>query len=941
MASETQWVNGDISFGPFRLSKLEERLECNGNPVHIGALAFQILTHLVEHSGEVVSKQALMDVAWPNLSVDERNLFFHIHILRKALGDDGDRYILSVPRKGYCFVGPITRHDDSQSNSRLTIFPIGPPRAIPRSLPLIGRALSIEEIVVLLSSHRVVSVTGPGGMGKTSVAITVSQQLESKFRDGACFVELGPVEDPSRVAEAFAIALGLPVKKAQPLGDILQFVQLKEMLILVDGCEHVIDESAALIQAIVSSSVGVRILSTSREALRIEGEWVFQLPPLTSAPIGKELSASAIASYPAIQLFIERAEMATNVTLSDRDIKLLVPISNKLDGLPLAIELAASQVSAIGLEKLVDALGEPAVLEWARKEIVPPGHQTLSAMLDWSCQRLSELEHCMLRHLSLFRGSFEFEAAIVMMQGTMDGSEAAIVLSQLAAKSLLHVDRTDVVVRYRLLDTTKAYARFKLMESGDYADACRKHARLYASALARFQDPNSDRLLQKAFAGQIEDITAAISWGFQSDGDISLAVDLVVGSLPVWQSLHLLQDRKVYIEKALLHLDQVNVSVDVELTLRCSLAFTIMLISGFTEEFTVAWWRVYDVAEAAQRVDMQMVALLRLWSQQVLLSDAHKADDFSNKFQRLAQTSEGALWTGIADWYRGYLRYQAGDFLGARTFLERAASESRQSSIDIQRKVYGYDCRVSAMSHLSNTILLLGDVGRATEVAKQAVELGLSEADDVSVCSALSVATHNLILIGSIEEAESLAREFLKQAEERALGNFYSLAHAYTGLLKLWKGDGGGLKQVDDSLVHMTNLGYPAWVRAFTAERLHVLIEGDLVRTIGVGTTALSTSEPNLWGWYLAEAIRLNGRLAQISGDTLEAERLFLAALEVARSQSSPFWELRAANDLVQLWSYDKRIHGGRVLLEDICSKFSSDMPTKDLIRAKCLLRSL
>ena len=941
MTGEAQGLDGKLSFGQFRLSRLEKRLERDGNHVHMSGPAFQILTHLVEHSGKIVGKQALMDAAWPNLSIDESNLFFHIHELRKALGVDGNRYILTVPRKGYCFIAPIEWQNDAERNSIPTIFPIGPPRAIPPPLSLIGRAVSVDEIALLVSSHRTVSIIGPGGMGKTSVAITVSHQLASKFRDGACFVELGPVEDSARVAEAFAIALGLPVKRAYPLDDILHFIQPKEMLICVDGCEHVIDECAKVIEEIVCSSADVRVLATSREALRIEGEWVVQLPPLPCAPIANDLPTSAIASYPAIQLFIERAETAMNAALADKDIALLVPICNKLDGLPLAIELAASQASVTGLEKLAGALGERVVLEWMRRGSGPSRHQTLSAMLDWSCQRLTELEHYMLRHLSVFRGSFQFDVAIFMVQGTMNDAEAAIALAQLAAKSLLRVDRTEVATQYRLLDTTKSYARFKLMESGEYADACRKHARLYAAALADIEDPSSDQSLMKPFAGQIEDITAAISWAFQSEGDISIAVDLVVRSIPVWQFLHLLQDRKVYIERALLHLDQVKVSVDVELTLRCSLAFTIMLISGFTEEFTAAWWRVHDVAEVAQRVDMQIVALLRLWSQQVLLSDAQKADDLSSKFQRLAQTSQGALWTGIADWYRGTLKHQAGDFLNARIFLERSASERRQSSIDMQRKFYGYDCRASAMSYLSNTLLLLGDVGGAIAVANQAIELGLSEADDVSVCSALSFATFNLILMDSLEEAESSAREFLKQAEERALGNFYSLAHVYAGLIRLWKGDRRGLNQVDDSLVHMKNLGYPAWVRAFTAERLRVLIERGLLNISDTGAAALSMSDADSWGWYLAEAIRLNGRLAEIHGDRREAERQFLAALEVAASQSSPFWELRAANDLVQLRIADKRSHGSRALLEDIRSKFPSCVSTKDWLRAEFLLRNL
>jgi len=942
MVDEKQIQNWEVSFGPFRLSKPARFLERDGRRVHLGGRAFDILVHLVEHPTQVVSKQDLLAAVWPRLIVEEGSLRFHISELRKALGDDGRQYIVNVPGRGYCFAGPITSQEYTGSTLQQTVFPIAPPRAIPSPVSLIGRASSVDKIVELLSSRRIVSIIAAGGMGKTSVATAAAHQLAPRFRDDICFVELGLVEDPTRVTDAFAIALGLPIKSANPLDDILHFVQSKQMLILVDGCEHVINESANLIEEIVVGSADVHILSTSRETLRVEGEWVFHLEPLASAPIDGSLTASNIGEYPAAQLFMDRAEAAMNAKLSDRDIELLVPICCKLDGLPLAIELAASQSPLLSLHDLADALADDVILELPGRRTSPPRHQSLSRMLDWSYRLLTELEQCMLQYMSIFRGPFELDAAIAMMQGKATYAQAASALAQLSSKSLLNVDRTETATRYRLLDTTKAYARSKLMESGDFTDACHSHARLYADALKGLQAPSSDQALRR-LASQFEDISAAISWGFQPGGDIPLSIELVAAGIPIWQYLHLFQNAKDCIEKALSHLDHVTISVDVELALRNCFALSVMLISGFTEEFTAAWSRVSAVAEAAQQLDLQIVALLRLWSQQVLLSDARRAQEYAEKFHRLAHTERGSLWTGIADWYMGSLRYLAGNFVDARAYLERAAGESRQEAIDTQRDFYGYDCRVSGMAFLSSTILMQGEVSRARDLIEQAIKQGLSEDNDVSLCTAQGHATYGLIMIGSFEEAEPLAREYLKQAEERALGNFYSLACACLGLIRLWRGDDGGLKQLDFGLLDMRRMGYPDWVHAFMAERLRVLIERDHGRVDGIRLAALDTSESNTggWGWYLAEAVRLNGRLAQIQGDKREAERLFSSALQVARFQSSPIWELRVANDLVQLWISDKRRDRGRALLEDVCSKISCRAPIKDLIQAKALLASL
>ena len=295
-----------ISFGLFRVTKARRLLERDGQPVSIGGRAFDILAHLLERSGQVVSKRELLAAAWPNTNVGEGSLRFQIASIRKALDNGGASYIDNVPGRGYCFAGRISKIDENQTSLRLGVQ-VNQPVCIPPSAHLIGRAETVTEITSLVRSQRLVSIVAACGMGKTSVAIAAARQATEYFKDGVCFVELGHVEDAERTVTTLALALGLSVRSADSLLAIIGFLQTRQMLILIDGCEHVIDPIATLLEQIVAITVAVHILATSREALRIEFEQVFHLGPLASPPLDKKLSAAEILAYPATQLFVARA----------------------------------------------------------------------------------------------------------------------------------------------------------------------------------------------------------------------------------------------------------------------------------------------------------------------------------------------------------------------------------------------------------------------------------------------------------------------------------------------------------------------------------------------------------------------------------------------------------------------------------------------------------
>jgi len=452
-----------ISFGPFRLHVAERRLECAGAPVHLNGRALDILVLLVEHAGRVVSKTELIAAVWPDVTVEEGALRVHISTVRKALGDGatGARYVTTVPRRGYCFVTPISRLVEPT--------PVGSAGSIPPPLNrMVGRDEATREVSAELSANRFVSVVGPGGIGKTTVAVAAGHMLLAES-EAVCFLDLGLLNDAVLVPDAVASALGLRVQSSDPTPGIIKFLRNKRMILIFDSCEHVIDAAATLVERIFQEAPQVCILATSRETLRVEGEHVHRLKPLDSPPDAPELTAAQVLTFPAAQLFVERA-VASDQTfqLEDRDAAAVGEICRRLDGIPLAIELAAGRVHAHGVQEIAVLLNHRFRLLWVGRRTAMPRHQTLSAALDWSYDLLCDSDATILGRLSVFAGAFTIEAAVAVAGAdNIDREQVAAALESLVAKSLVTADVSRTPTRYRLLDTTRMYVLAKLTEIGD------------------------------------------------------------------------------------------------------------------------------------------------------------------------------------------------------------------------------------------------------------------------------------------------------------------------------------------------------------------------------------------------------------------------------------------------------------------------------------------
>lgn len=459
--------SAEIAFGAFRLVPHERALYRDDAPVRLSGRAFDVLLALVERAGAVVGKDELIARVWPHTVVEEGNLRVHVGALRKALGSD-QTYVENVVGRGYCFVAPL----------RTAHLAAPPPAAQALARPrLLGRDELLAQLAEQLPAQRLLTIVGPGGMGKTVVALALAARVAPAF-DGALHrVDLAGVTSTERLGAALAQALDGTAEV--PLPALLARLRERRALLLLDGCEHLVDAVAGLAERLLREAPRLHILATSREPLRAASEWVHRLAPLELPPAEGAATPDALARHAAVQLFVERVGAdGAPFTLDQHNAAAVADICRRLDGIPLALELAAGRAAFFGVHELALRLSDCfAVLTRGRRTALPR-HQTLRATLDWSYDLLGPEEQAVLCRLAVFDGAFTLAAAAAVAHGPgVAPQDVAERVANLAAKSLVAIEADGAAVRYRLLHTTRSYALARLRASGEEdVIAARLHA---------------------------------------------------------------------------------------------------------------------------------------------------------------------------------------------------------------------------------------------------------------------------------------------------------------------------------------------------------------------------------------------------------------------------------------------------------------------------------
>src|SRR6266404_1606763 len=576
-----------LSFGPFELS-IGNRLLTNGaKVVPLGARAMDLLIVLVEQANELVGRRTLIERVWPKRGAEQVSLRVHISALRKALeqSDPGRRYIANVPGRGYSFVVPVTSRSsqtsgDLKSSSRS--------RLPARLMRMLGRRDALAAIQMKLAEQKFVTIVGPGGIGKTTVAIAVAHEMSAIFDGQVHFVDLGALGGASLVAPAVATALGVSVQTNNVVPALIDRLQEKPTLIVLDCCEHLIDGASAFAEELIRRVPTLHLLATSREAMRVEGEHVFELCELECPVEDSGLSARDALQYPSVQLLVGRVRAVRNdFELTDADAPIAAGICWRLDGIPLAIELAAGRVDIFGLGKTASLLDDRLNLSWVGRRTALPKHQTLNAALEWSYDLLDEAQKRVLSRLSVFAGGFTFEAAVaVVADETIDEANVSDCVWELRSKSMIAAQGQEG--RLRLLDTTLAFASRRLAKSDEEGRWRRRHA-FYFSGLFKQGAAMDGPERRRTLGVEVDNLRAALNWAFSVEGDAKIGVELAAASASTWMAVALLTECREWMTKALSRLDDASAGSRQEMIIQSALASCMMFTDGMTEESYRSW----------------------------------------------------------------------------------------------------------------------------------------------------------------------------------------------------------------------------------------------------------------------------------------------------------------------------------------------------------------
>jgi predicted ATPase/DNA-binding winged helix-turn-helix (wHTH) protein len=942
-----------ISFGPYCLIPAERVLLRDQEAVDVGSRALDILIALVESAGEVVGKRELMARAWPNVVVGDGSLRVTIAGLRKALGDgqDGMRYIANVTGRGYCFVAHVDR-------SKAQPFASTPPPALiskhcpalKHKLParlarMVGRDGAIEMLSMLIASRRFVSVVGPGGMGKTTVAISIAHALLNEFGGAVYFVDLGAVIDAALVPGAVAAVLGVFGQTSDPLPGLLAFLAERRLLLVLDNCEHVIEAAASLTERLHREVPQVHILTTSRESLRVEGEHVHLLVPLDYPAASEGLTAAEALATPAVQLFMERA-FASGYTLdlTDADAPTVAAICGRLDGIALAIELAGSRVGAYGLQGTADLLSNRFKLFWQGRRSAPPRHQTLAAMLDWSFNLLSARDRRVLERLSIFVGLFTRAAALaVAADDQTDATQVADAITSLIDKSLIWVVAINGATHHRLLDPTMAYAAEKLAQTGEANAVAKQHALYYTQALSSSAGNEGGISSQDAAAARLYmgNIRAALEWSFSGVGEAAIGLHLAAAAAPFFFELSLLVECVRWCEQGLAALPKGNERSLYHLKLQAFLASSAMFTRGNSDEVRRTIEDALSLAETLgdQRHLMHLHAGLSIFLSRIgdfrgTLAVAQRGITITQAIGSRGKIAAQQSMLGVAC-------HLIGDQMGARRHCELALAKTDAAQVTF----FGYDQDTRTLIALARCYWLIGLPDRAALTAHRVIDLAAKRDHPVNLCMTLIYTATVFLWRGDLDEAEQLIRRLIAHAARHSLGPYHTVGFALMGQLSVARGDPAeGVAHLRRALGELQAEKHHTLTPAFHVALAEGLIKaGEIDEAATVVNAGLVLSETFGETLNVPELLRVRGEICLQAepADPTAAERAFQLSLQQAREQSALSLELRSTIRLSQLWSSQGKSSEAADLLENSYRRFEEGYQTTDLILSRQLLTEL
>lgn len=931
-----------FAFGAFVLIPARQLLLERGSPVRIGGRALDILTALVSRSGEVVSKRELQAFVWPDTVVEESNLKVNMAALRRVLGErpETPQYIATVAGRGYRFVATVKAFSSAEPPVVAGVVPKIGLQLPTTATQVIGRDAAIEGIRLALESTRLVSIVGPGGIGKTTVAVAIARFFEDEGGVEVTFVDLARVASGEFVVASLLAALGISSGSDDGLRTIASILARRNALLVFDTCEHVLGAVAHVCHLILAKAEGVRILATSRQVLDVPGEKVQWLGPLEVPPPDALLSAKEVLRYAAPQLLVERVSEKTGFVLEDADARSISDICRRLDGKPLAIELVAARLAGRSPDAVLRELDDRFKTLRQARPGRPLRQQTLLATLEWSYALLTTLEARTLRAVSIFAGAFDIDSAVAATAHQhISVAETCDAISGLRTKSLLSLDHASGELRYRLLDTTRAFAAGLMESDGELAEASLGHARLLLKILTRAGSEHlSSPAWHASYGGYMDDLRKALDWSLYQGGDPMLGIQLVAAGLPLWREFSLGEEIRRNCERAVAEFEKIGCTEPrLKLKLLVGLASANTYLSKDPRGTALLFEKAIQLAREMDDALSECRLLGSLVTYQVLPGSEHDAHESLRAMRaaalRTKRESERwdyellcAEWESlIPDYGRAIQRLET-----LKTDVGDGASEDMADSFKIRP-----DIKIG--THLGALLWLTGRPKRGIRLSEEAVKKAVASQHGLTLILILAHGAIWTMTNSHYYRRAGFYASILRDAVYRhGMAAWIPIANYHSEAIAALSGRNVNPEGLREAYLGLRRGAAQLGRQSYYATTAHAMLAigqpGDAARTIDYVLDA------GVQRWALPEFLRLRAATERAFGRDHEARATLLDSVKSAVENGSLAWELRSTCDLAVLLKDHGEPKEARRILSPVYARYSDGLVTGDLHKARNLL---
>lgn len=934
------------TFGPFRLFPGRQSLVLGGAAVKLGGRAFELLHLLVQRSGELIGKDELMAAAWPGIFVHDSNLKVNMHSLRRTLGDTQKQpsYIATIAGRGYRFVAPVQRGIADGADTAIAPE-AGGPSGLPLPREVVARKLEIAHLLALLQQKSQVTVLGPAGVGKTTVAVAAARSLAANCPDGVCFVDLSSLDDPTLVPSALVTALGLRGDRGDAVTAVVDHLRQRSLLVLLDNCEHVLPAVTIFARKLGRQPGESRLLATSREPLGLPFETVMWLDTLAVPEVGTPASVDDVLRFPAVELLARRASEWAGYQLVDDDCAAIAQICRSLDGLPLALELVAGKLEHHTAQELLALLDEHLGFRNDRAGTVPARHETLLAAIDWSFGLLSPSEATIFCLVSVFTGTFELEDVVAMAAARqLSPIDVIAGLGGLVGKSLLTAHVSGAGLRYRLLDSTRRYAARRRHEAGLDTQARRAHAE---RLLALFQQSEAEWGWRdgddwtESYLGRAADVRAALAWAFADGGDAALGIRLTVATIPLWFETSLIAETQARVEVALRHAEAIQCDDLLKTKLSMSRAWSMTNARTFAAGTEDAWLTAIASARRAGNLACELQALVGLSIYLMRIGRLAESIDRLEEFRAICARHQDWSLAPEGERMLAWVKAHTGELTESLGVLERLAAAhprvgkgSRMAGFQVDRYI-GIRCYIPVLAWLS------GRPGHAAAVTRDAIEaaegLGhLASQSNVLAVAACPVALWN----GDLDALERSTSRLGSILEQETIGLWVPVQRFFAAALDDLRGHKAAIRRMRAAIDEIIDSRFVMRLAGCIGVLAETLVrEGRLDEASDAITEAVRYRARLGERWCRSELMRIEGLVLARAGYPVRAERLLLDALDEAHAIRALSYELRIASDLASHYLGVDRPDKAVALLSPVHGRFTEGFATRDLRTAARLLQ--